>query len=51
METSASSGNARRPETSDVNRVFHNLIEYEPVACLKKKDGGETEPRVRRGYV
>src|SRR6266576_6617453 len=27
-----SSGNARRPVTADINRAFHNLIEYEPVA-------------------
>jgi hypothetical protein len=36
-----SSGNARRPQTADTNRAFHNLIENEPVACLKKNDGGE----------
>src|SRR5258708_37673419 len=31
------SGNARRPEIADINRAFHILIEYEPVACLKKR--------------
>jgi len=46
-----SSGNARRPETADINRAFHNLIEYEPVACLKKTMAAKTAARAQGVYV
>jgi hypothetical protein len=46
-----SSGNARRPETAYINRAFHNLIEYEPVACLKKTMAAKTASRAQGIYV
>jgi hypothetical protein len=44
-----SSGNARRPEIADINRAFHILIEYEPVACLKKTMAAKTAARAQGG--